>query len=350
LAAVCAITASLFAAARMASAADAAKPRVTVPQYEAELDRLVQAVKPLAAHPEEIDQVRNSLPDGWTVAADGQEYEVTLGWLSGTLATMKKDKADRQELDDQAIAWLAGLKTQAESLASADAAPSSSDARLKLEAILRQREFRTVHTKSWLAEAWEQLQRWIDWLLTHTVGKLVEPGAVKTVAVWILIATVFVIAAFWLVRGLMTLVRGESLRMQATFPPGKLWRDWAREALDASGKSDYRAAIHSLYWAGIYRLAELGAWQLDLARTPREYLRLLARRPENSEGYAGAQQGSVGESEAAARKLALTALTRSMESAWYGYTPATPQDFESAVDQLETLGCRFRSTVQTARS
>ena len=136
------------------------------------------------------------------------------------------------------------------------------------------------------------------------------------------------------------MVRTESPSVEAVFPPGKHWRDWTREASTAAAGGDYRAALHSAYWAGVYRLAELGAWKLDRARTPREYLRMIGEQAQSEL----AEQNPVG------RELALKDLTQGMEASWYGFLPATQQDYDKAVAHLETLGCRFHSTAQTAKS
>jgi hypothetical protein len=226
--------------------------------------------------------------------------------------------------------------------AQADGAADSDRAHAKalLQKILQQREFNQSDRKSWWSEMWDQIWRWVDWLLNHTLGRLLGNGAAKTVLIYALIGVVFLFAAVWLVRGMRTIVRSDALSVSAVFPPGKHWRDWVREAMAAASRRDYRAALHSAYWAGVYRMAELGAWQLDRARTPREYLRIIG---EQSQAELAAQN-PVGSA------IALKALTHGMEASWYGFIPATEQDFEKAITHLEALGCRFHSTAQTAKS
>lgn len=354
-AAICAMLLALFAAgARAAVSADAPKSSITLEQYETELGRLGAAVAALGDHPEQAESLRQSLPAGWTVDVDGQKYDVSLAWLTADLQEIANNPNDAKALCDKAAAQLRKFRGEAEKL-SATPAPDSNAARARLEQILRQREFRPVQKESWMGELWDQIQRWIDWLLGHTLGRLMEEGTVKTLVVWAVIIAIFLCVAVWLVRSLRALVRSEALKMDATFPPGKLWRDWARESLAAAAAGDYRAAIHLSYWAGVYRLAELGAWQLDRARTPREYLRMLMEQPRASAEGARSDvparaEGSGDDGGPAERAAALAALTRSMESAWYGFSPATKQDFEAAVNQLERLGCRLRSTAQTASS
>ena len=80
----------------------------------------------------------------------------------------------------------------------------------------------------------------------------------------------------------------------------------------------WREAIHFLYWAAIARLESKRLWPADRARTPREYLALVAATD--------------------ARKTNLTALTRSFERTWYGGRAAEASDFNAALDQAAALG------------
>ena len=321
------------------------KTTISLPDYEAELDRIAADVSALKDHPERIAAMRKALPGGWMVQSGGQEFEASIAWLADALGEMEKKPKDRAEICDAAVMRLHAIKAEAESIKAAQAGPDISDSSARLRKILSAREFQNVHQQSWLSQLWDQLQRWIDWVLSHTLGRLLGEGALRTTLLYAMIAVVFLFVAVWIVRSLRSLARTETLRVDAVFPPGKHWRDWAREALAAAGSGDYRAALHASYWAGVYRLAELGTWKLDRARTPREYLRLVNQPPNaamETHGTAGTAKPE--------RAAALTALTRSMEASWYGYLPATQQDFEVAVNHLETLGCRLRSTAQTANS
>ena len=72
----------------------------------------------------------------------------------------------------------------------------------------------------------------------------------------------------------------------------------------------WREAIHFVYWAAISRLESKRLWPADRARTPREYLALVA--PDDS------------------RRDNLAALTRSFERTWYGGRPAGEGDYRAA--------------------
>jgi hypothetical protein len=61
-------------------------------------------------------------------------------------------------------------------------------------------------------------------------------------------------------------------------------------------------------------------WRPDQARTPREYLRLLAADSQH--------------------RGTLTRLTRRLEVTWYGREIAGPETFAETVANLEELGCR----------
>jgi hypothetical protein len=82
----------------------------------------------------------------------------------------------------------------------------------------------------------------------------------------------------------------------------------------------WREAIHNVYWSAISRMEANGMWPADRARTPREYLNLLAANTE--------------------RRVDLMLLTRSFERTWYGGRVARKQDFEDACRLLERLGSR----------
>lgn len=339
----------------VAADTDSSKQVLTLAQYEAELDRLAAVVSDLPQHADQIETVRSSLPASWVVQSGRDKYEVSTAWLSSALSNIEKKPSDRKDLCNEAAEQLRSLRAEAERNGANAADTHPAGARARLNKILSEREYQQVHESTWGSKIWEQVERWIDWLLEHTLGRLLEEGALRTTILYVILIVVFLLVGLWVVRSLSSMVRKENYQVNAMFPPGKHWRDFAKEALSAATRGDYRAAVHAAYWAGVYRLAELGAWRLDRARTPREYLRLIREEPRESAESAGRAlapgAGAAGaEINPAGRAAALAALTRSMEASWYGFLPATEQDFDNAVNQLETLGCRLRSTVQTAKS
>jgi hypothetical protein len=88
------------------------------------------------------------------------------------------------------------------------------------------------------------------------------------------------------------------------------WQLWLEDARRAAAAGLWREAIHFLYWASISRLESKRLWPADRARTPREYLALVA--PDDP------------------RQPSLDTLTRSFERVWYGGRPAAESDYQRA--------------------
>ena len=87
------------------------------------------------------------------------------------------------------------------------------------------------------------------------------------------------------------------------------WQLWMGDARKAVAAGLWREAIHFLYWATISRLESKRLWPADRARTPREYLALVA--PEDP------------------RRESLALLTRSFERTWYGGREAAQDDYRA---------------------
>ena len=99
-------------------------------------------------------------------------------------------------------------------------------------------------------------------------------------------------------------------RVAAAAASARDWQLWLEDARRAAAAGNWREAIHFLYWAAISRLESKRLWPADRARTPREYLALVA--PEDP------------------RKAGLATLTGSFERIWYGGRPAAETDYRRA--------------------
>lgn len=334
-----------------------AVPReLDLPGYLAELDRLSDNVADLTKHPQEIRPLRASLPKAWRVHVAGEKFEVPVGWLDSALGTMVQNPVVRASLQKDVLDRLAELKRQAEAVRDVRPVGDVAQARVKLDAILSRGEFRGAAGPTW----WEQLQQrigdWVTRILQKLLGRFWGAGRqLRSILVWSVIVLAFVLLALWIARVMSRASRAELFSLAEAQPAGKSWRDWVQEALGAAARGEFRSAVHATYWAGVYRLAELGVWQLDRSRTPREYLLLLKERAaEASEKVpALAEPGPFASALRASpegRAAALAILTRALEATWYGYQPATLRDFGEAMAQLEALGCPFASNPATANS
>ncbi len=327
---------------------------LSLDQYRAELDRAIAEVHGATTASASHESTAPAISKVWIVETGGQRYQIPTNWLREALDTSDKDANLRRQRLEDAGARLALLRAETQDLEQSEANPNAtnaSNAQAHLAEILRRREFRRIEQqKSWIAELWERILVWLLRLLAKIFGSAERAGTVKNLILYGAIVAAFVLLAWTAVRALRTLARSEAaLRLSGAPPAGKTWNQWAREALAAAGRGDYREAIHAAYWSGVYRLADLGVWQLDRSLTPREYLRLL-RQP--SKGMASrATAVTLADPETRARRAdALGALTRSLEAVWYADRPATQEDFRVAVTQLESLGCQFPSNAQTANS
>src|SRR6185437_16386462 len=95
------------------------------------------------------------------------------------------------------------------------------------------------------------------------------------------------------------------------------WQLWLDDARKAAASGLWREAIHFMYWAAISRLESRRLWPADRARTPREYLALVAHEDP--------------------RKPRLGALTREFEWTWYGGRPADEPDYRRAEELAMAL-------------
>jgi hypothetical protein len=95
------------------------------------------------------------------------------------------------------------------------------------------------------------------------------------------------------------------------------WQLWLADTRRAAAAGQWREAIHFVYWAAISRLESKRLWPADRARTPREYLSLVAAEDP--------------------RKPGLATLTRSFERTWYGGRAAGESDYVQAEQLADGL-------------
>jgi len=200
----------------------------------------------------------------------------------------------------------------------------------KLDEILTRREFQGVEGPSWFDQLRARIQNWILEFLEKFFGGLESHPTLGNILLWVAVGAAVFLLMLFLMRYFLKSTESPSLKLEAEGPKSHTWKDWGRDALAAAGRGDYREAIHMAYWAGIFRMEELGSWQADRSRTHREYLRLLAADDVH--------------------RAPLARMTTRFELVWYGGSPASARDFESVIEQLEALGCNLRWHPATANS
>jgi hypothetical protein len=326
-----AVALSLVFGAAAGARAQAPSASSDLPGYIADLQSWSAAVAQLPAHPQKADDLRRSLPFKLEVQTTGQQFTVSNAWLVEALVYWEKQTPKRTDLQRQMAQRLQWELQQAQELSRPAESPSSQAARAQLAAVLSRREFRFVRAPSWWDLLWARVWRWIGRQLEKLARRVHLKPKVSDVLSWILLGAAFLLLALILWRNLWRAARGITrLTLEAPVSTAWGWGQWADAAREAVAEQRYRDAVHCSYWAAVFRLEQMGVWRLDASRTPREYLRLLPRDSQH--------------------RQAMTSLTRSFEIVWYGYRPITPAQAESALQELESLGCSSPSIAATASS
>jgi hypothetical protein len=224
-----------------------------------------------------------------------------------TTSQLLKDAKQRMEND------------LAQSQSPAAAAPAHAQERAVMQEVLAQPEFRDLQP-SVRDSVLEKLGNWLNRLFESAANLKARSAWVGRALVWGFILSVC-IALVW---SLLRLEHRWRIRLTPDVDrpaPGAAsardWQLWLDDARSAAASGLWREAIHFLYWAAISRLESRRLWPADRARTPREYLALVA--PEDP------------------RKPGLLQLTSTFERFWYGGREAGEGDYKNAEDLASSL-------------
>ncbi|MGO9337090.1 MAG: DUF4129 domain-containing protein [Terracidiphilus sp.] len=209
-------------------------------------------------------------------------------------------------------------------LAQAGAAPAPlpghDQERTVMKQVLAGSEYRGLEEIDPQASTLEKVGNWLNNLLLGLMKASARAPWLGRLLVWGFIAAVCV-ALVW---GLLQLERRWRIRLvpeDRSPTPGAAsaipWQLWLEDARRAAAAGLWREAIHFLYWAAISRLESRRLWPAYRARTPREYLALVA--PDDP------------------RQPSLATLTRSFERVWYGGRPAAESDYQHAEQLASAL-------------
>jgi hypothetical protein len=259
-------------------------------------------------------------PDNYVDTAQVQR-SVRFDWLRRTLADAIPGNAPGKQGDaaDAQLAAAASRLTQDEG-SEPGPVPSTAAARANLTSVLAMHRFqRYQQDPSLLTRAWAALLQWLWKRLSSVAAYGGRNPWIAHLLEALAIAAPCVLLAWWV---LMELRKQPGLPQRsqpvvAQAPSAREWQRWLEEAEAFAQASQWREAIHHVYWAAISRLEAHGLWPADRARTPREYLALL-------------REGHV-------LKPELRSLTRSFEAIWYGHRPAAEEQYRAARAQMEKL-------------
>lgn len=291
--------------------------------YERELARISDASK----NPEEIAELRRSLPDTWVVKNGTRTYSVSTRQISEALRQMEHNPKSGTAAELEAR--LREMRQQAQELEIPGSTVDAAKVQPKLQSILKRSEFQAASGPS----LWDLIRARINrWILEHLLWLLrllhISEKTGNTIA-WSVIFIAIVLVFYVLYRRLAKSAKTANFHAEVEQSTSDA-RQWLQEALAAGERGDYREAIHCGYWAAVAHLEDHRILPRDRARTPRESLHLLEQYPK--------EQG------------VLQSVTHSFELIWYGYRPVSAAEWAGTKEQLEKMGCLQGSTAPTAPS
>jgi Domain of unknown function (DUF4129) len=189
-----------------------------------------------------------------------------------------------------------------------------------MKRVLAGRDFRGLEQPSARDAVMEKISGWLNHLLESATRLRAHSAWIGWLLVWGFVLAVCIV----LILFLLQLERRWRFRLvpeKRASAPGTAsardWQLWLEDGRRAAASGLWRQAIHFVYWAAISRLESRRLWPPDRARTPREYLALLA--PEDP------------------RRRGLAALTGSFERVWYGGRVASEVEYRRAEDVATSL-------------
>jgi hypothetical protein len=210
------------------------------------------------------------------------------------------------------------------------AAPAHSLERETMALVLAGRDFRDLQQPTVRDSMLEKVGGWLNHLLESATRLRARSAWIGRLVVWgflLGVSVALVWALLQLERRWRVRLVPESRAPAPGAPSARNWQLWLEDARRAAASGMWREAIHLVYWAAIARLESRRLWPADRARTPREYLALIA--PEDP------------------RRAGLAALTGSFERTWYGGRAAIENDYRQAEAIAASLiegGAAFIST------
>jgi hypothetical protein len=191
--------------------------------------------------------------------------------------------------------------------------PAHGEEHAALGKVLTGREFRNLEEPSERDTILERIGNWINRFFNGVASFSARSRWIGRLAVWGFLGAVCV-GLMW---GLIQMERRWRIRLvpeQSGPAPdaasARDWQLWLEDARRAAAAGRWREAVHFVYWASISRLESKRLWPADRARTPREYLALVADEDP--------------------RRAGLATLTGSFERIWYGGRAAGEGDYRAA--------------------
>jgi uncharacterized protein DUF4129 len=259
-----------------------------------------------------------TLPSAWIIEAGDQRIDVPAQSFRRALENARRNPSAWPAERSRILAQLAAMQDEARAFA----AGTSGDARTPagsrdtLTTILSGAEFRQLREQSALARLRQRAAEWLLDVWDRLGGSMLGRRGTAIAFAWVAVLVTLGMLTSWLMRVILRSSPSERFGLAPAPSKRRSARAWARDAITAG---DPREAMRYAYRALICGLDEEGAWRLDEARTPREYLRLL---PADHR-----------------RRSPAGDVIRRFEEVWFGARVATEADRAAVVARLKELGC-----------
>lgn len=279
--------------------------------------RLVGTVAALG-HANDTLAIGEKAPDRWRVSDGNEHTDVSNRWLLAALIAAPSRPGEWPAVRAAIVGRLRRINAEIASGAG-DSAQTRAQARAAVETILARGEFQQSAASRWRERLQERVGQWFEDVLGRLGAGRGTARGTALVFAWAAAIAALAGLGFWLARTIADLPRGAELGLAAGSAHRPRARDLALRALRAARLGQTREAVRCAYGAALIRFEEQGAWRIDDARTPREYLPMLPATDS--------------------RHAALLDLTRRFEQVWYGNRPVADEDARRMTDHLEALGC-----------
>lgn len=295
-------------------------PPLDLQEYTTELNRWSEAASRLREHPEKAAALRKELPDYWSIAVQEQRFLVPTEWLGAALDRLAVNPKLAKGTSEEICVRLESMLQDSQAFAHVSE-PNFGLARARLDNILKRREFRSARAPTRDETIWDRLREWAWKSISRLFSNVEGHPRLTMILIWGVVMALGLIFLGWLIYSFpnLSLAKLSSRRVPAevdSAAPAENWRAWVEHARAAAARGEYRDAVRLIYGASLRRLGEAGTWQVDPARTHREYVRLV---PEGS------------------FRRPLIAITTCFESVWYGQARASAVDYEAVLAELESL-------------
>jgi hypothetical protein len=238
--------------------------------FVAELDRVAAAVATTDASG--LAELRIHVPERWVVREGSVQFDVPAAWIAVPLQAAARDTSSWPDVRTKLLARIASVRTDAQSLAARPVAANGQLARVTLQEVLARPEFAGRRSATWIKLLKEQVSQWLLRFWQRMGGERLGRRSTAIALAWIAALAALFVLSWWLVSILVRTSPGSRLHLLPAQSRRLSARAWAQQAVSAA---DPREAARCAYHAAVRRLEEEGAWRVDDARTPREYLRLL---------------------------------------------------------------------------